>query len=124
MFSNWCSGFCRLPGYIPNVSCILPDRKVGIDTALGCIPSIFGSIDEIKSLIGWLLGRIIALAGGIAFLLMLISGIMIIVSSGDPERVKAGQELFAAAVSGLLFIIFSIFILRIIGVEFLSIPGL
>jgi hypothetical protein len=64
------------------------------------------------------------LAGGVAFLLMLSGGLIVLVSSGDPNRVKAGSELITSALAGLLFIIFSLFLLRLIGVELLKLPGL
>jgi hypothetical protein len=49
---------------------------------------------------------------------------MISTSAGDPKKLQAGKELLTAAISGLLLLIFSVFILRIIGVEILNIPGL
>lgn len=93
--------------------------KTKIDTAIGCIP--VGSAD---SFIGWFLGWAIGIAGGIAFLFILIAGFMIMTASGSPERVQAGRELLTAAISGLLIIIFSVFLLKLIGVEILKIPGL
>ena len=91
----------------------------GMYTALGCIP-----VENANGFIKWFLGRAILLAGGVAFLLMLSGGLMVIVSSGDPNRVKAGSELITSALAGLLFIIFSLFLLRLVGVEILQIPGL
>lgn len=93
--------------------------KSYINTALGCIP-----IADANAFIKWFLGYAILLAGGVAFLLMLSGGLMVIVSSGDPNRVKAGSELITSALAGLLFIIFSLFLLRLVGVEILQIPGL
>jgi hypothetical protein len=45
-------------------------------------------------------------------------------SSGDPERLKGGQELLTSAIAGLIMLIFSVFILRVIGVDILKLPGL
>ncbi len=45
-------------------------------------------------------------------------------SSGNPEKVQAAREQLTSAVVGLLFIIFSITILQVIGVDILHIPGL
>ena len=44
-------------------------------------------------------------------------------SQGNPEAVKAAQEMIVSAVTGLLFIIFSYVILQIIGADILGIPG-
>lgn len=93
--------------------------KTKIDTAIGCIP-----VNSTDSFIGWFLGWAIGVAGGIAFLFILIAGFMIMTAAGKPERVQAGRELLTASISGLLIIIFSVFLLKLIGVEILKIPGL
>jgi len=88
----------------------------GIETAIGCIPT--GSSQEFA---GFVLRWAIGIGGGIAFLLLLYGAIQVMTSSGDPKRLQAGQELITATISGLLFIIFSVFLLRIIGVNILGI---
>ena len=89
----------------------------GIDTAIGCIP--IGTED---SLFGFILGWAIGIAGGVAFLLILYAGFMITTSSGDPKKLQAGRELLTSAIAGLLLLIFSVFILKLIGVDILGIP--
>lgn len=90
-------------------------------TAIGCIGSSpsEGPAGFIPQLIK--LGA--SLAGGIAFLLILFGGFQIITSAGNPERLNAGRELITSAIAGLLLIIFSIFLLKVIGVDILGIPG-
>jgi len=61
----------------------------------------------------------IGLAGGIALIIMVFGSIKILMSGGDPKNVAAGREMIIAAVSGLLFLILSVLILRFIGVTFL-----
>lgn len=90
----------------------------GINTAIGCIP-----IQDTNSFLGFILKWAIGIGGGIAFLLIVYAGFMIMTSSGNPERIKAGQELLTSAIAGLILLIFSIFILKIIGVDILGIPG-
>jgi len=63
------------------------------------------------------------IAGGIAFLLIIFGGFQIILSGGNPDRVKAGKEMITAALGGLLLIIFSVFILRLVGYDILRLPG-
>lgn len=89
----------------------------GAWTALGCIPT------DPSLFIGKLLTFGVALAGGIAFLLILLGGFQILTSAGNPEQLQAGQELVSSAVSGLLLIIFSVFLLKLIGVDILGIPS-
>jgi hypothetical protein len=65
----------------------------------------------------------ISLGGGIAFLIMGVGAFLFITSQGNPEQLQKGKEMIVSAGAGLLFIIFSIFLLRLIGVDILKIPG-
>ena len=89
-----------------------------INTAIGCIP-----IYDSGALIGWVLRWTIGIGGGIAFILILVAGFQIMTSRGDPQRLQAGKELLTSAIAGILLIIFSVFILEVIGVDILGIPG-
>jgi len=86
-------------------------------TALGCTPT--ASTD----FVAWVLARAMGLGGGIAFLLMIGGAIQLLTSSGNPEGIKKGGETITSALMGLLFIIFSLFLLHLIGVDLLKIPG-
>ena len=86
-----------------------------LDTAVGCIP-----IGEPDEFIAYVLRWAIGIGGGIAFLFILFAGFQIISSSGNPERLKAGQELMTSAIAGLVLLLFSVFILRFVGVDILG----
>lgn len=58
-----------------------------------------------------------------ALILLLVAGFNLITSNGNKEKVAAARETITSAILGLLFIIFSIVILEIIGVDILRIPG-
>ena len=88
----------------------------GIDTAIGCIPVLGGQEEFLGFLLKWAIG----VGSGIAFLLILYAGFMIMTAAGNPERLKAGQELITSAISGLVLLIFSIFVLRFIGIDILG----
>jgi len=91
----------------------------GIWTGLGCINLTFSGFVQ-NTLFGWAIG----VAGIIAFLCIIFSAIMLQTSAGNPERLKKAKQYLTSCIVGLLLIIFSIFILRLIGVTILRIPGL
>jgi hypothetical protein len=79
---------------------------------------------DFTGLVSTLLKFGLGIAGGVAFLLILLGGFQILTSAGNPEQLEAGKELVTSAITGLLLIIFSTFILRLIGVDILGIPNL
>ncbi len=94
-----------------------PENR-GIWTAVGCIktsPDAFIA-DFLKIALG--------IAGGIALLLMIYGAFLVSVSAGDPKKAEEGKEIITGTIAGLLFIIFSVFLLKLIGVDILQIPGL
>src|SRR3989344_4643805 len=96
-----------------------PPTNTQINTAIGCIP-----VNDTNAFAGWFLGWAIGVSGGLALLLIVFSGFQIMTASGDPQKLQSGRELLTSAISGLILIIFSIFLLRLIGVQILNIPGL
>ncbi len=93
------------------------DDSTDLNTALGCIPT------DPQTFIGWVIKLSLSAGGGIAFLMMSVGAFILMTSSGNPEQVKKGQEIVVGALTGLLFIIFSIFLLKVIGADILQIPG-
>jgi len=90
-----------------------------INTALGCISTDISSGGFVNDILKLAIG----LGGTVALLLILVGVFIITTSAGIPDKLNQGKELITSAVSGLLFIILSIFLLNLIGVEILSIPG-
>ncbi len=88
-----------------------------INTAFGCV-SVSGT-----GFVTTLLNFGIGIAGGIAFLLIIFGGFQILTSAGNPERLNEGKELISSAITGLMMIVFSVLLLRIIGVDILGIPS-
>jgi len=96
-------------------NCIM--NKGGFWTGLGCIgtdPSSFA-----QSLTGYGL----SIGGAFSLLCIFYSSFVLQTSRGNPERIKKAKENLRACITGLLLIIFSIFIVRVIGVDLLRIPG-
>lgn len=88
----------------------------GIQTGIGCIPAAPGPF------VGKLFTLSIGIAGGIAFLLIVLGGLQIQTSTGNPEKLTQGREIIEGAIIGLLLIVLAIFILRIVGIDILHIP--
>ena len=97
------------------ISCSLD--KGGVWTSIGCYNG------NISSFISHLLEIGISLAGGISLLCIMFAAFQMQTSSGNAEKVKKAQELLTNCITGLMVIIFSVLILKIIGVDILRIPG-
>ncbi|MBI4225548.1 hypothetical protein HY612_00370 [Candidatus Roizmanbacteria bacterium] len=98
-------------------SCVQCSDK-GVWTGVGCVYSDFGRFITEK-IFGWGIG----LAGLIALLCIIYSAIIMQTSSGNPERIKKAQETLTSCIMGLMIIIFSVFILKLIGIDILKIPS-
>lgn len=108
------------PGIAGGDSCTAnpPDgRGPAFKTAIGCVHT--NPAEFVKDLMKFVIG----IGGGLAFLMMLLGAFQMLTSAGNPETLKAGQDRLTSAVIGLLFVIFSILLLQIIGVGILNIPG-
>lgn len=120
--------YCGYPPPTPTpnenqVFCIDTNGKAkvenGINTAIGCIK--VGSGNE---LITAILNIAIGLGGGIALALILYGVFIVTTSAGMPDKLKAGSEIITSAVVGLIFVLLSIFLVNLIGINILGIPGL
>ena len=101
-------------------------RGEGIWTAVGCIPVRSPSGDATSSVTVMIRSFItigLGLAGGVVVLMVLAGSFLLSTSQGDLKRVEEGKNLISSAVIGLLFVIFSVTILRFIGVDILQLPG-
>lgn len=89
----------------------------GIITAIGCIHT--NPVAFVKDFMTFIIG----ISGGLAFLMMLLGAFQMLTSAGNPETLNAGRERLTSAVIGLLFVIFAVLLLQIIGFGILKIPG-
>ena len=64
----------------------------------------------------------IGIAGGVAFLLLIYGGFKFMFSFGNPENIQQGREIITSAIIGLLVVVFSVFLLRLIGISILGLP--
>jgi len=89
-----------------------------VSTALGCVP-----INFIK-FVAWIFDNGFGIVGGIAFLLLIGAFIQLATSEGDVKKIQGVKETITSIVTGLLLAIFSIFIIRMLMITILRIPGL
>ena len=88
-----------------------------LSTALGCLPYTRDAF------VSALLTFIVGLAGGIALVIMLIATFQIMTAGGNPQQLKKGKELLTSAIIGLLFLIFSVSLLRLVAGDIIKLPG-
>lgn len=104
-----------------NPEYINPDFKtrkcIVVQTGIGNIST------EPQGFVKSIFSLVLGLAGGIALILIMISGYRMMASQGNPEALTNARGQLISAVVGLLFIIFSFVILQVIGVDILKIPG-
>ncbi len=88
--------------------------------------TVFGCIDMGSSanIFSFFFNFLSYMVGGIAALLLIYASFLYMTSSGDSEKIKRAQALITAIVSGILFIIFSIMIMRFIGLTLFDLPTL
>jgi hypothetical protein len=86
-------------------------------TAIGCLPTDMGELAI--ALVTFLLG-----VAGLFFIMQVLYGsFKMIVSRGDPRGVQEAKERITNSVIALLFVIFSVTILRFVGVNVFKLPG-
>ena len=109
---------CTIPGGCPEgdyeFKCVVGST---CETAIGKLETTPGGF------INDLFTRVLGIVGGIAVLLIIISGYRLMASQGNPEKVQGAKEQLTAAIVGLLFVIFSLVILQVIGYDILRLPG-
>lgn len=67
---------------------------------------------------------LLSFSGGIALLLIIRAGYLLMTSQGKPNQVQEGRDQLIAAIIGLVFLIFSMVLLQVIGFDILRIPGI
>lgn len=86
-------------------------------TELGCIPNDpYLFVQKFYS-IG------LGLIGGVSVLFIIYGGYVILLSQGNPEKVKLGKDYIYYSIAGLLLAIFGYVFIQIVVVDILHIPG-
>ncbi len=101
----------------PETGALIANGK-GVMTAIGCVPT------EPQAFVNGVIRYGTLASGGLALLLMILASVRYIFSEGNPDNIKKAWDQFLNAFIGLLFILFSVLLLELIGVDILGIPGL
>ncbi|HRN70302.1 MAG TPA: pilin [Candidatus Woesebacteria bacterium] len=94
------------------------EGRPGVWTGIGCVRTNFS--DFITDTI---FRTGLGIAGLIALGCIIYASFLMQTSQGNPEQIQKAQEMITSCITGLIMIIFSVFILRVIGVDILRIPG-
>jgi len=94
-------------------------------TFLGCIKSAEGFSQDgaAGGVVQTLLNVVFSVAGGIAFLYLIYGAFIITTSQSNPERLNYGRRVVYGAITGLIFTLGSVFIVKFIASGILKIPG-
>lgn len=111
--------FCQRQSKIEDRNaCLACSNDGGVFSGIGCVKT------DSKKFIEETVFRLgIGLAGGFSLLCIIYAAFMMQSSQGNPEKLKKAQEMITSCIMGLMLIIFSVFILKLIGVNILKIPG-
>ncbi|MCL4354968.1 hypothetical protein M1349_05935 [Patescibacteria group bacterium] len=86
-------------------------------TDLGCIPN-----DPYLFVVKfYAIG--LGLIGGVSLLFIIYGAYLIMLSQGNPEKVKNGREYIYFSIAGLLLAVFGYVFIRIVVIDILHIPG-
>lgn len=98
--------------------CWVCQQKGEIWSAIGCLPTDFSALVN-----KYVFTTGVGLAGGIAFIYFLYGAFLILTSSGNAEKMEEAKQIITSSLAGLILIIFSVFLLKTIGVDILKLPG-
>lgn len=128
---GYCAG-AQKPGSWNKCSKCLYPKAVGAGATLIGLPTpdpnhVYTELGCVSTDPGEFAGQVstvfFSLVGGIAFLYFLYGAGVIATSRADPERLNYGKRIIYGSIIGLLFTLFSVFIIRTISTS-LGLPGL
>lgn len=99
---------------------LLPSISSAIE--LNLTYPVFGEFDpstdqDLNKLIAWFYYFIVAIAGFLAFFMLINGGFVWLTSAGNPSRIEEAKDLISSAILGLVIILASFLILQIINPE-------
>jgi hypothetical protein len=113
----------------PNANAPLNTPQSGrVFTDLGCISvntegHTFTDPNASVDVLQILLRFITSITGGVGVILIMVAGVRLIISRGDPEKIREAKKTLTNVVLGVLFALFALFIFQFFAVQVLRIPG-
>ncbi len=92
---------------------------ISVDTDNHSFSDPNASVDVIQVL----LNLVMSVTGAVGTILVIASAARLILSKGDPEKIREGRKALTNVVLGLLFALFGLFIFRFFAAQVLRIPG-
>jgi len=89
-----------------------------VQTELGCIPT------DAPGFVSSFYGIGLGLIGGVSLLFLIYGGYNIMISQGNPDKLKIGKSFIYYAIAGLILAIFGFVFVQIIAVDILAVPGI
>jgi hypothetical protein len=91
------------------------------DGTPGCVNSGLGPIKfEYGGFLNQIITIGISIGSGIGFLMLIYGSWKTMMSKGNPDAINEGKEIITSAVAGLVFIVFSVTIMQVIGLDILG----
>lgn len=110
--------------YAPEVSCMaanaVANGPCGSVTNPRCETAIGRVNANPSGIITVVFRLVLSISGVLAVFLIIMSGYKLTSSRGNPEQVQQAREQFTSAIIGLLFLVFSLVILQLIGTDILG----
>ena len=95
-------------------------------TMIGCLSTNLTDFTQqgaAGNIVNYILNRLIfPLSGGIALLYLIYGAFLIMTSQADAERLNQGKRVVTGSIIGLVFVLFTVFLVNIVAYVILKIP--
>jgi hypothetical protein len=93
------------------------NNTIGVKTAIGCIPT-----SDFRETIIFVLKWAYGVTAGVVVVMIILTGYALLTSAGNPDKLNGAKENIVSIFSGVIMVVFSLIILRIVGVDILGLP--
>jgi hypothetical protein len=101
--------------FLPATITTASSSAVSLPTDSECSTQIIGSIGCLPYFLRNIVSAGLLLAAAVAVVLIIISGIKLVLSGGDPEKVASAKKSLTFTIIGLLIVLFAFVIINLIA---------